>query len=197
MKIDHNNIRNMEIYRCRRAVMWSRFCANARRPANLTVAASALALGWFACTWVKIPLPGGNSFPWLVMVWDYSIMLLILVVSMLFSLAVLTIPPLHAKSIESGLRHIGLVDHYGFSPALISNQGLKHSNIRKLRFYTRGIAKETWTRRQSAIEDVLNVHWIDEPQYGGRRGNNRNYIVLTVAPGAENKREEPLYDDEL
>lgn len=183
--------------RRRRAVMFSRFCANVKRPANLITAALVLALGWLVCAYVRIPFPGGGNLPGLVMIWDYAIMLLILLLAMLATLVILTMPPLHTKDIESGLQHIALVDRYGFSPALVLNQGLKHSNIRELRFYSRGIAKETWIKRQSAVEDVLNVHWIKEPQYGGRKRNNRNYIVLIVAPGAESKREEPLYDDEL
>lgn len=198
MNIDFNDrVRKLEAQRRRRAVMASRFCANVKRPVNLVTAVLVLALGWFACTWVKIPFPGGDTYPILVTIWDYSAMLLARALSVLFALAILTIPPLHAKNIESGLQHIALIDRYGVAPTLVSSQGLNNSSIRELRFYTRGIAKETWTRRQSAIEDVLNVHWIEEPQYGGRKQDNRNYIVLIVAPGAESKREESLYDDEL
>lgn len=193
----NDRVRKLEAQRRRRAVMVSRFCVNVKRPANLVAAALVLALGWFACTWVKIPFLGGDTYSVLVTIWDYAVMLLAWALSVLFALAILTMPPLHTKDIESGLQHIALIDRYGFCPALVSNQGLKHSSIRELRFYTRGVAKETWIRRQSAIEDVLNVHWIEEPQYGGRKRNNRNYIVLIVAPGAESKREEPLYDDEL
>ena len=193
----NDRVRELEEQRRRRAVMASRFCSNIRQLANLATAILVLALGWFAGTWVKIPFPGDDTYPVLVTIWDYAVMLLVWILSVLFTLAILAMPPLHAKSIESGLQHIALIDRYGFSPALVSNQGLKHSNIRELRFYSRGIAKEIWTKRQAAIEDVLNVHWIEEPQYGGRKRNNRNYIVLIVAPGAESKRKEPLYDDEL
>jgi hypothetical protein len=193
----NDRVRELEEQRRRRAVMASRFCSNIRHLANLATAILVLALGWFAGTWVKIPFPGDDTYPVLVTIWDYAVMLLVWILSVLFTLAILAMPPLHAKSIESGLQHIALIDRYGFSPALVSNQGLKHSNIRELRFYSRGIAKEIWTKRQAAIEDVLNVHWIEEPQYGGRKRNNRNYIVLIVAPGAESKRKEPLYDDEL
>lgn len=193
----NDRVRELEEQRRRRAVMASRFCSNIRHLANLATAILVLALGWFAGTWVKIPFPGDDTYPVLVTIWDYAVMLLVWILSVLFTLAILAMPPLHAKSIESGLQHIALIDRYGFSPALVSNQGLKHSNIRELRFYSRGISKEIWTKRQAAIEDVLNVHWIEEPQYGGRKRNNRNYIVLIVAPGAESKRKEPLYDDEL
>lgn len=193
----NDRVRELEEQRRRRAVMASRFCSNIRHLANLATAILVLALGWFAGTWVKIPFPGDDTYPVLVTIWDYAVMLLVWILSVLFTLAILAMPPLHAKSIESGLQHIALIDRYGFSPALVSHQGLKHSNIRELRFYSRGIAKEIWTKRQAAIEDVLNVHWIEEPQYGGRKRNNRNYIVLIVATGAESKRKEPLYDDEL
>lgn len=193
----NDRARKLEAQRRRRAVMVSRFSANISHLTNLTTAALVLALGWFACTWVKIPFPGDDTYPVLVTIWDYTVVILVWVLSVLFALVILTMPPLHTKDIESGLQHIALVDRYGFSPALVSNQGLKHSRIRELKFYSRGIAQETWIRRQAAIEDVLNVHWIEEPQYGGRRGNNRNYIVLIVAPGAESKREESLYDEEL
>lgn len=198
MNINLNDrMRKLEEQRRRRAVMRSRFCSNVKRPVHLVTAVLIPALGGFACTRIKIPFPGSSNFPVLVTVWDYTIMLLDLILSIVFALAILTMPPLHTKAVESGLQHIALIDRYGFSPALVSNQGLKHSNIRELKFYSRGIAKEIWIRRQSAVEDVLNIHCIEEPQYGGKRGNNRNYIVLIVAPGAESKREEPLYDDEL
>ncbi len=193
----NDRVRELEEQRRRRDVMVSRLCANIKRPVSWIATVLALVSGWLACAYVRIPFPGVGNLPGLVMIWDYAIMLLILLLSTLAALAILTMPPLHAKNIESGLQHIALIDRYGFSPALVSNQGLKHSNIRELRFYSRGIAKEIWTKRQAAIEDVLNVHWIEEPQYGGRKRNNRNYIVLIVAPGAESKRKEPLYDDEL
>ncbi|NBI10737.1 hypothetical protein D1641_12045 [Colidextribacter sp. OB.20] len=193
----NDRVRKLEEQRRRRDVMVSRLCANIKRQVSWIATVLALVSGWLACAYVRIPFPGVGNLPGLVMIWDYAIMLLILLLSMLAALVILTMPPLHTKDIESGLQHIALVDRYGFSPALVLNQGLEHSNIRELRFYSRGIAKETWIKRQSAVEDVLNVHWIEEPQYGGRRRNNRNYIVLIVAPGAESKREEPLYDDEL
>lgn len=193
----NDRVRKLEEQRRRRDVMFSRLCANIKRPMGWIATALALVSGWLACTYVQIPFPGVVNLPGLVMIWDYAVTLLILLLSMFTALVILAMPPLHTKDIESGLQHIALVDRYGFSPALVSNQGLKHSNIRELRFYSRGIAKETWIKRRSAVEDVLNVHWIEEPQYGGRKRNNRNYIVLIVAPGAESKREEPLYDDEL
>ena len=45
---------------------------------------------------------------------------------------------------------------------------------------------------------VLNVRWIEEARYGGRCGDNGNYIILTVASGkGAAGRGEALYDDEL
>lgn len=183
--------------RRRQAVMFSRFCTNVKHPRNLVATVLVLILGWCACVWVKIPLPGSDSIPMLSMVWDYAVMILILLLSVLFALAILTMPPLCAKRMEKRLQHIGFTDRYGYAPALISSQGIKHTRIRELSFYSLAIAKETWEKRQSEIEDVLNVHFLGSPEYGGRGGNNRNYIVLLVAPGVERKRDEPLYDDEL
>lgn len=190
-------VERMERERRRRAVMLSRLRINVRRPVNLAIVVLVLALGGSASTWIKLPFPGGDGFPGLVMVWDYTISLLILILSMLSSVVILTMPPLNAKNIESGLEHIKLVDRYGLSPVLISSYSLKQTNIRQLFFYSRGIGKEVWEKRRQAIEDVLNVHYVSPIQYGGKNGNNRNFIVLVVAPGAETKREEPLYDDEL
>ena len=128
----NDRVRELEEQRRRRAVMASRFCSNIRHLANLATAILVLALGWFAGTWVKIPFPGDDTYPVLVTIWDYAVMLLVWILSVLFTLAILAMPPLHAKSIESGLQHIALIDRYGFSPALVSNQGLKHSNIRDM-----------------------------------------------------------------
>lgn len=106
--------------------------------------------------------------------------------------------PLHAKRIEEALSHADIVDRYGFSPILVSRQRGKNREVTIMTFFSRGISKEKWKQQQRAIEDVLNVHWVEDVKYGGRHNDNGNYIVLTLASGTgRTVRGETLYDDEL
>lgn len=125
-----------------------------------------------------------------------------MVLSVLFAIVTLTMPPPHAKKIEKDLQHIGLIDRYEYPPALVLNQKMKLSQARRFVFYSKGIEKEKWIKQRTTIEDELNVYYLEPPEYlevpcfGGKKKINRNYIVLIVAPGVESKREETLYDDE-
>ena len=121
----------------------------------------------------------------------------IIILAFIFSfvgLLVLLGTPLHAKQIEASLAHIGLTDRYGFPPVLVVfGKACRNPAIKEMHFYSRGIDRLLWIQRQAAIEDILNVTITEPISYG----KSRNYIVLTVVPGAATRRTEPLYDDEL
>ncbi|MBQ3135778.1 MAG: hypothetical protein IJB75_08255 [Oscillospiraceae bacterium] len=137
--------------------------------------------------------------PLLSMVYECSIaalrilMFVLLVVGLLIAFGT----PRAAREIERNLVHVRLTDRYDWGPVLVEDSRMKGTAVRKLTFYSHGISKEMWESRQQAVEDVLNVQWVDAPCYGGKREDNRNYIVLTVVPGTGPERKEPLYDDEL
>ena len=142
-----------------------------------------------------------SSSPLLCTTWRYVVAILIVEFSAfsLFGLLVVLGTPHQARQTEAGLSHIALVDCLGFPPLLVSWQRNKQSKqIITLTFYSRGISRELWESKRRDVEDVLNVRWIEDVRYGGRRGDNGNYIVLTVASGAGTAgRGEMLYDDEL
>lgn len=141
-----------------------------------------------------------SSFPMLNTLGLYAVKAFIL---LLFVFAFLTIlaalgTPLHAKRIETALSHACVVDRYNFPPMLVSRQRDKSGEITTMIFFSRGISKELWEKRQRNFEDVLNVRWIEDARYGGKRGDNGNYIVLTLASGTgRTERGETLYDEEL
>jgi len=137
--------------------------------------------------------------PLMVALWALVIILVIVVLAifLLFGLLVTIGTPRRAKEIEASLVHVALIDRYGFGPILVSNRGICHTDITSLTFLSRGISKEAWEKKRKDIEDRLNVHYVEEIKYGGKNGSNRNYIILTVAPGINEGRAELLYDDEL
>jgi len=176
-----------------RAVRFSRFCTNIKCPVRLTLALMLLIAGMVSCGLAKIPFPGDDTYPELVMFWDCSTRLFIFILFLFATVALLILPPRQAAKVEAALVHIGLIDRYDLGPILVSCQQIGHSSANRLTFYCRGIARKMWEKRQPAIEDVLNVHYLEPPKYG----KNRNFVVLVVAPGVESKRKESLFDDEL
>lgn len=147
----------------------------------------------------KLPLPGGSdATPEMVMLWQLALSALVVVFSVLalWGLLVLLGTPRWAKKIDAALLHIGLVDRYDLGPALLSAQRVKGSSVQALEFWSKGISLEAWEDKRRAIEDVLNVHMVEAPTYGGRKGNDRRRIRLTVAPGADNQPTATLYEDD-
>lgn len=130
-------------------------------------------------------------------IWAYTVDALIVLLTLIALLMVLAAlgTPYQAKRIEEALKHVGVVDRYGFPPILLSRQRDKSSGITTMTFYSRGISKELWEKKRQKIEEVLNMHQIEDVKYGGK--HNGNYIILTVAKGTERiERSETLYDDE-
>lgn len=184
--------RNFALWRCRiqRGLLMLFF-----KPWTLIVPLVLIAFSALVCHNVdKIPLPG-NTIPEMIPLWEISIALLTITLTalLLCGLLVMLGTPTKAKSTEAALVHIALVDRYGIGPALVSKQRIKGTSVTEITFYSRGIAREQWEKKQRDIEDVLTCHFVAPIQYG----RNSNYIVLTVAPGVKEKKREPLYDDEI
>lgn len=176
-------------------------CELFRHPWNIAILILAVAL--FYVLWRirnVIPIPAdATEVPLLAGVYrgTIAVLIILLFVVLVMGLLIAFGTPRSAAKIERSLVLVGLTDRYDCGPILVGNERIKGTSIRLLTFFSFGISREIWERRQQAIEDVLNVRWIGSPEYGGRRGDNRNYIVLKVAPGTEAPPKEVLYDDEL
>lgn len=143
-------------------------------------------------------LPLHSSIPEMELLGQFALSALVVVFSVLalWGLLVLLGTPRRARKIDAALLHIGLVDRYDLGPALLSAQRVKGSSVQVLEFWSKGISLEAWEDKRRAIEDVLNVHMVEAPTYGGRKGNDRRRIRLTVAPGADNQPTATLYEDD-
>lgn len=153
----------------------------------------ATALAWKNTD--KLPLH--SSIPEMELLGQFALSALVVFLSALLFLGLLSIlgAPRRAKKIDAALVHAGLVDRYDLGPALLSSRRVKGSSVQVLEFWSKGISLEVWEDKRRAIEDVLNVHMVEDPTYGGRKGNNRRCICLTVAPGTDNLPTAPLYED--
>lgn len=184
-----------------RSRLWHGFKRLFQQPWTLAfplLLAIAAVLAWHNVD--KLPLPGGGeTILEMVILWQLVLRALVVVLTVLAFLLLLALlgTPRRAKKINNALSHAGLVDRYGLAPALLHAQPVKGTAVRKMTFYSKGISKASWEEREGNISDALNVHFVEPPAYGGKKGNNRNYITLTVAPGAGNQPTPALYDDEL
>lgn len=189
--------------RRRRAVLWCRIRSGVmelvRKPWKVLLIAVLCAVTVLVYRNKPVVLalfPGDSRFklPTQILSISFSAMIVLAFIFSFLGLLVLLGTPLHSKLVETSLAHIGLTDRYGFPPVLVFwGKTNKRSAVRTMQFLSRGVAREEWEKRQSAIEDVLNCHFTEPITYG----KSRNYIVLTVAPGVAVTRTEPLYDDEL
>lgn len=181
----------------RRAVAKQRRRYNIRRHPLISVLLVLLLLIFgFAMTCVSVPLPWGNSSPILISLWNHSVKIAVWLIAFLLVMAVLTSAPPLAKAWGIALVHIGFVDKYGYSPALVSSQMIGNKGAEQHIFYSKGIALDKWIERQHEIEDALNITIKDPSHYD----HNGHYIVFTAKHGVDNAQGEQgelLYDDEL
>lgn len=77
-------------------------------------------------------------------------------------------------------------------PILISKKKVKGTNVIIREFFTY-IPYNTWLGYKDAIADVMNVHFVEEIQYGGNHDGNR--IVLKTAKGRKAIQREVMYDE--
>ena len=70
--------------------------------------------------------------------------------------------PSRAKSIQNNLQRIGLVNHAGEVPLLVTVRQDEtddaHSKITVLEFLACGVPKSVWEQKSADIETALNVH---------------------------------------
>lgn len=195
----NERVRQLTIQQHNRAIMRNRLVYGLksfrRRPWMMTLPLLLVAFTIFICCNLdNAPFPFSANTPELLRLWKAiaALLTITLGILLLWGLLVVLGTPHKARSVDNSLEHIGLVDRYGIGPALVSHQKVTEQVVR-MTFYSKGIGMERWVQRQGAISDVLTCHFVEPIAYG----KSSNYIVLTVAPGAESHRDNLLYDDEL
>lgn len=81
-------------------------------------------------------------------------------------------------------------------PILISKKKVKGTDVTVREFYS-NIPYDIWIEKKGAIADAMNVHFIDELQYGGKGNNNGKIIVIKTAKGRKPTDRGILYDEEF
>lgn len=79
-------------------------------------------------------------------------------------------------------------------PILISKKKLKGTYVTRREYYS-DIPLYVWEEKKIAIADAMNIHFIEEIQYGGRANGKR--IVIYTSSGRRAERREKLYDEEF
>ncbi|WP_300382439.1 hypothetical protein [Clostridium sp.] len=77
-------------------------------------------------------------------------------------------------------------------PILISKKKVKGTDVIVREFFTY-IPYNTWLEYKDAIADVMNVHFVEDIQYGGNHDGNR--IVLKTAKGRKAIQRDVMYDE--
>ena len=134
-----------------------------------------------AVFWInREALAGGNiSLPILGEIYDYCIGSLLVIVSIALFVVTLILlgKPKGAKAISDNLHRMGLVNHAGEAPVLISRScKADNSRIIVLEFETRGIPILDWQDKQERIEAALNIR-IDMIKEGK---NPRRILIFAV-----------------
>jgi hypothetical protein len=78
-------------------------------------------------------------------------------------------------------------------PILMNKKKIKGTSVIIREFHTY-IPYNTWFDKKNAIADVMNVHFVEEIEYGGKANGNR--IVIKTARGRKSIKRDGLYDDE-
>ena len=65
-------------------------------------------------------------------------------------------------------------------PILIDKYTIKGTGVTVREFYS-PIPYKTWVEKQDAIADAMNVHFVEEIKYGGKKNNDGNKIIITTA----------------
>lgn len=81
-------------------------------------------------------------------------------------------------------------------PILISKKKLKGTDVIIREFYS-NIPYEIWIEKKEAVADAMNVHFVEEIQYGGKGNNNGKRIVIKTAKGRKPTDKGILYDEEF
>ncbi len=81
-------------------------------------------------------------------------------------------------------------------PILINQRKIKGTDVTVREFYS-NIPYDVWIEKKEAIADAMNVHFVEEIQYGGKGNNNGKIIVIKTAKGRKPTGRGILYDEEL
>lgn len=81
-------------------------------------------------------------------------------------------------------------------PILISKRKIKGTDVIVREFYS-NIPYDVWIGKKEVIADAMNVHFVEEIQYGGKGNNNGKIIVIKTARGRKPIDRGVLYDDEF
>lgn len=161
---------------------------------SVLIALFLLTLTWFM-TKVSIPLPGGSNVPLLIITWDYTVKLAILLCAFLLIFAIFTVVPREAKDWELTLAQIDIVDSCGFGPVLIAKQRLSNSDNQRYIFYSRGISQTLWEAHKQEIPKDMGVSLEIEKNFE----HTPKYCISVIVShdGFEGRQWEQLTDDEL
>ena len=81
-------------------------------------------------------------------------------------------------------------------PILISKKKVKGTDVTVREFYS-NIPYEIWIEKKEAVADAMNVHFVEEIQYGGKGNNNGKIIVIKTSKGRKPTDRGVLYDEEF
>lgn len=81
-------------------------------------------------------------------------------------------------------------------PILISKKKIRGTDVTVCEFYS-NIPYAVWIDKKEAIADAMNVHFVEEIQYGGKNNNNGKIIAIKTAKGRKAIDRGTLYDDEF
>jgi hypothetical protein len=124
---------------------------------------------------------------------------ILLFVTMFVSLIILIGKPRKSQYIDS-YAEFSLIDSerdYYRRPFLISRTPIKGSSAERLVFWSYWLSKKKWMEREDELCDMMNVHLIENIDYGGKNGNDRRIIVLIVGEGALPPHRGEIEDEEL
>lgn len=80
-------------------------------------------------------------------------------------------------------------------PILISKKKAKGTDVTVREFYS-NIPYDVWIEKKEAVADAMNVHFVEEIQYGGKNNNGKR-IVIKTAKGRKPADRGVLYDEEF
>jgi hypothetical protein len=81
-------------------------------------------------------------------------------------------------------------------PLLVNKRKIRDTDVTIREFYS-NISYDVWIEKKEAIADAMNVHFIEEIQYGGKGNNNGKIIVIKTAKGRKPTDRGILYDEEF
>lgn len=81
-------------------------------------------------------------------------------------------------------------------PILVNKRKIKGTDVTVREFYS-NIPYDVWIEKKEAVADAMNVHFVDEIQYGGKSNNNGKIIVIKTAKGRKPTDRGILYDEEF